>query len=703
MNGVTFGGTLTVTDLGNSLALGKTFTLFQIAGGAYSGGFASFNLPALPANLSWDLSQLPVNGSIFVTNAAGAPVFSPPPGAYAGGQLVTISSFTPGTTIYYTTNGAAPSSDSLSGLAPVTVSVPNNATTTIRAYAHLSGYPDSAVVTATYTIMPEAVWTDVNGGSWNLPGNWMNGVVGQGSGVTADFSQLTLPWNGTVTLDGAITIGQLIFADVGNANSWIVSPGRSDTLTLDATNTPTITVSNQSAIITATIAGTNGLVKAGPGTLTLAGMNTYSGGTTISNGVIATTDFATLGTGAIRIGSNGTYSFTTDYYNQPTFPNAVSGSGAFNAYGNPGNQSFWSGDWSGFSGTLTLAAGDTGWWAESANTGSPAMKVNMIGGSPGCYLATYDKESGITRTYNIGELTGGVGAVIFGQPYTANNITLSVGALGASTTYAGVIQNNWALATDTTSTMNLTKVGSGNLTLSGTNYYTGVTIVSNGTLEVDGVLGAGAVTVQNGGTLDGAGVIAGPVAVNSGGALAAGDVSGVGALSIANTLTLNPGAATTLRINQAAATNDSVTAITTLTYGGALTVTNLGGTLAAGNSFPLFNAAAYAGNFAATNLPALGSGLAWNWTPTNGTLAVVSLPPPRPVFTGFGHLSNGSFSLSFTGASGVDYTVYATTNVALPISSWTVITNGLFNGAAVNFQDTNATNFRARFYQVELP
>ena len=105
--------------------------------------------------------------------------------------------------------------------------------------------------------------------------------------------------------------------------------------------------------------------------------------------------------------------------------------------------------------------------------------------------------------------------------------------------------------------LNLTKVGSGNLTLSGTNYYTGVTIVSNGTLEVDGVLGAGAVTVQNGGTLDGAGVIAGPVAVNSGGALAAGDVSGVGALSIANTLTLNPGAATTLRINQAAATNDS--------------------------------------------------------------------------------------------------------------------------------------------------
>jgi autotransporter-associated beta strand protein len=704
MNGVAFGGTLTVTDLGSSLALGNTFTLFKISGGAYSGGFTNFTLPALPAGLIWDLSQLPVNGSITITNAAGTPIFSPSPGFYFGVQPVTISSLTPGATIFYTTNGATPSTGSLSGIAPVTVTVPVNTTMTIRAYAQTNGYNNSAVVTGIYTTVAEAVWTDLNGGSWPVAGNWTNDLVGQGSGITADFSRLTLPGNETVTLDGTITIGQLIFGDKGSNYSWELDPGNGGTLTLAATNTPTITVSNQSAIITATIAGTNGLAMIGPGTLTLSAQNTYTGGTTIGSGTIATTDFATLGTGPINIGANGTYSFTTDGGNQPTFANAVSGSGAFNAQGSPDNQSFWSGDWSGFSGTFTIGAEDTGWWAESANTGSTTMKINMVAGttneySPyGSFLGLYDKESNITRTYNIGELTGGTGALIWGQPGKTNNITLSVGALGTSTTYAGVIVNSWNNPTDTTSTINLTKVGAGTLTLSGINTYTGVTIVSNGTLEVDGAIGTGAVTVQSGGTLDGAGMIEGTVTVNGGGTMAVGTNSAIGNLTIANTLTLNAGSTTKLRLNQAAATNDSVSGITTLTYGGTLTVTNLGGTLAAGNSFHLINASTCAGNFAATNLPALGSGLAWNWTPTNGTLAVVSTVPPPPTITSFSHLTNGSFSLTFTGTSGAGYTLYTTTNLALPISSWTVLTNGLFNGTPVTYQDTHATNYRARFY-----
>jgi hypothetical protein len=54
-----------------------------------------------------------------------------------------------------------------------------------------------------------------------------------------------------------------------------------------------------------------------------------------------------------------------------------------------------------------------------------------------------------------------------------------------------------------------------------------------------------------------------------------------------------------------------------------LSVTNLSGTPAIGNSFQLFTAGSYAGTFAATNLPALGAGLAWNWNPENGTLSVI--------------------------------------------------------------------------------
>ncbi|MCX6896783.1 MAG: hypothetical protein NTZ16_15090, partial [Verrucomicrobia bacterium] len=45
----------------------------------------------------------------------------------------------------------------------------------------------------------------------------------------------------------------------------------------------------------------------------------------------------------------------------------------------------------------------------------------------------------------------------------------------------------------------------------------------------------------------------------------------------------------------------------------------------ANDTFTLFTlGAAPSGSFSATNLPTLGAGLKWNWTPTNGTLSVVA-------------------------------------------------------------------------------
>jgi hypothetical protein len=42
------------------------------------------------------------------------------------------------------------------------------------------------------------------------------------------------------------------------------------------------------------------------------------------------------------------------------------------------------------------------------------------------------------------------------------------------------------------------------------------------------------------------------------------------------------------------------------------------------DTFTLFSASGYSGNFAAINLPSLPAGLAWAWTPANGTLVVVN-------------------------------------------------------------------------------
>src|SRR6185312_4504593 len=63
----------------------------------------------------------------------------------------------------------------------------------------------------------------------------------------------------------------------------------------------------------------------------------------------------------------------------------------------------------------------------------------------------------------------------------------------------------------------------------------------------------------------------------------------------------------------------------TLTYGGALSVLNIGSPLQAGDKFQLFNAPDYSGTFALTNLPTLSSGLAWsNSLAIDGSISVVS-------------------------------------------------------------------------------
>jgi hypothetical protein len=71
-------------------------------------------------------------------------------GNYTSAQSVTISDATAGATIYYTTNGATPTTSSTIYTAAIAVS----STETLRAIATASGYLTSAVAAAAYTITP---------------------------------------------------------------------------------------------------------------------------------------------------------------------------------------------------------------------------------------------------------------------------------------------------------------------------------------------------------------------------------------------------------------------------------------------------------------------------------------------------------------------------------------------------------------------
>jgi hypothetical protein len=95
-------------------------------------------------------TQSAIASATYIINLpqAAAPGFSPPGGTYSSAQSVTISSATPGAVIHYTSDGSTPTTGSPTYSAPIAVST----TTTLKAIATATGYTQSAVSTATYTI-----------------------------------------------------------------------------------------------------------------------------------------------------------------------------------------------------------------------------------------------------------------------------------------------------------------------------------------------------------------------------------------------------------------------------------------------------------------------------------------------------------------------------------------------------------------------
>lgn len=87
-----------------------------------------------------------------VTNQVASPAFNPAAGTYTSAQSVTISTETEGATIYYTTDGTAPTTESTEYTTAVTV----DQTMTIKAIAIKDGMPDSDVASASYIILEHA-------------------------------------------------------------------------------------------------------------------------------------------------------------------------------------------------------------------------------------------------------------------------------------------------------------------------------------------------------------------------------------------------------------------------------------------------------------------------------------------------------------------------------------------------------------------
>ena len=133
----------------------------ETAGTLYTGGItvsSTVTLKAIAYESGYTDSSV-ASGTYTIQPVVATPTFSPAAGTYSTTQTVTISTATSGASIRYTTDGSTPT-ETAGTLYTGAITV--SSTTTVKALAYKSGYSDSSVASATYTILPVAATPTFN-------------------------------------------------------------------------------------------------------------------------------------------------------------------------------------------------------------------------------------------------------------------------------------------------------------------------------------------------------------------------------------------------------------------------------------------------------------------------------------------------------------------------------------------------------------
>ncbi|CAD5277914.1 conserved exported hypothetical protein [Bosea sp. 62] len=321
-------------------------------------------------------------------------------------------------------------------------------------------------------------WLNLYGGTLNLVGD-----ASSGRGVVEANYVIVNP-GGTLNLDGGILRART------NQSSFIDSVG---VVTIGA-NGAFIDSGGHYIAVSATLGGTGGLTKLGSGTLVLTGNNTYAGGTTISAGwLVVGADF-NLGDASGGLTLDGGTLLVTNSFSSARTVTLGSAGGGIEV--DSGYTLALSGTISGAGGLTKSGDGQLALSGTSTYSGATTVSAGelLIDGAQAMSAASdYTVAAGASLNVNNGLGTVTAGSIAgAGQIRIESGSTLETGATNASTTFSGLISGDGGLR----------KVGTGTLTLTEGNTYTGGTTIAGGAISIskESRLGAtsGALTLDGG-------------------------------------------------------------------------------------------------------------------------------------------------------------------------------------------------------------
>ncbi|EKM1695139.1 fibronectin-binding autotransporter adhesin ShdA [Salmonella enterica] len=346
--------------------------------------------------------------------------------------------------------------------------------------------------TATF-VAPE---TDEHFGSFTL--------IDSQSAITTDFDSVTLDADTSampdyLTINAGVDANDNTNYELSTGLSWYAGANSAraahGTFTVDAGSTFTVTSELDETTATSNWNGSK-LTKQGDGTLILSNTGNDYGDTEIDGGILAAKDAAALGTGDVTIAESATLALS-----QGTLDNNVTGEGQIVKSGS--DELIVTGD-NNYSGGTTISGGTlTADHADSLGSGdidnSGVLKVgegeleNILSGS-GSLVKTGTGELTLS-----GDNSYSGGTTITGGTLTADH---------ADSLGSGDIDNSGVLKVgegDLENTLSgsgsLVKTGTGELTLSGGNDYSGGTTIIGGTLTADHADSLGSGDIDNSGVL----------------------------------------------------------------------------------------------------------------------------------------------------------------------------------------------------------